>query len=232
MNKRLVLVLLASVMLLAMAAPALANRPCLPPLPPAGCPGGNVDVPMAAFCTLRYEDGTDDTERRFHPLIGDFYSIPASGGDALLLLGGSMEVSPDVCSDLCVKYLFNLVEFYDGSWNEALAFLRENGYDWRLRGLDRVRVLIYDRDDPDSILYEFEGDLVDLITQSGVEVQFAGPMAFLVRVPLTIPAAAANGTWWQGRMEVWSGKGLRGHSDMPLIVGGFNNWRNGHNGIW
>ena len=52
--------------------------------------------------------------------------------------------------------------------NSVLAFLREYGLDARIRTLVKLRVQIHDREDPDRILYAFDGDILSFLGQSDI----------------------------------------------------------------
>jgi len=188
-----------------------------------------LELPATVTCILAYESENDDTENRFDLRAGgDFYSMPPAGGQAILLMGGYLDFPPCLQGTPFASAIIQFLQDFP-IINQALDMLRYWGIDIRLRELVHVKVSIWDREDPSNVLYEFDGDIVEFLSQPDIEVVFGGWRAVLVKKVLDVPA---GNTWWQGKMEVTASNSWEGHDDTALIMGGINAWVDAHNGRW
>ncbi len=157
-------------------------------------------------CMIAFDSEHDDTEpQKSAQFYLAYYSIPATGGQATLVLG--------------------MHAFDTRRLGPTTPFLPTE----RVDELSYVRVRIADRDDPARVLFEYSGSVAGLLGRPGVQVAYSGLRTALVKVPLQVPAGLA---WWQGRMDVVTVDGRTGHDDTALIAGGLEAWVAAHDGQW
>ena len=167
-------------------------------------------LPAAAYfkrtswlsCTLKFDSAHDDTESRGR----GFYTIPAAGGNAILLVGvyawrpigvrGEFEEGPDAAPEA----------------DDPQGFPFE---DFQIPLSAQVKVVFRDAKNPEVTLFAFEGTLEGLMALTGAEVVFSGPYGVLIKIPLVVPPGE---TEWIGRLDVMVG-GTQAHCDVILTRG-------------
>jgi len=158
-------------------------------------------------------------EKQTDKRIGHYYSMPTTGGEVTMRIGAYIGFLVTMPADVR--------EAFDENDQEPLVddpnFLLPN-----IPPLTRVRIRIYDREDPTRMLYEFDGSIEAFLDQPGIEIKFSGPHAALITQSVSVPEGQ---TWWTGQLETFSGV-QRGHCNVDLIQGGLQAWIDAHNGTW
>ena len=152
-------------------------------------------------CTLKFDSAHDDTESRGRGV----YTIPATGGNAILLVG---------------VYAWRPFLFQEEFEAEEASVTPEanvdsTGVPWEDLQIPlsaQVKVVFRDAENPEVTLFTFEGTLGGLMALTGAEVVFSGPYGVLIKIPLVVPPGETD---WIGRLEVIVG-GTQAHCDVIL----------------
>lgn len=175
-------------------------------------------------CFLGYDSGNDITELRQDPRAGgDYYTMPADGGQVTLLLGGYLEIDLPVQPTLTGSPFGVTVQSEFPGFPELPDDLPSPG------AIERLTARVWDREDPARVLFEFDGTLEELVQLPGVAVSFSDDEAILVKTTLDVPPGV---TWWMGRLTARAAHGTTGHDDTSLIAGGLRSWLEMHGGAW
>jgi hypothetical protein len=158
-------------------------------------------------------------EGRVDKRIGQYFSMPASGGEVVVRFGAY--------SGLAAGHSVQS----PGADVGGIDFGQDTvGCPGAPSGapISRISVRLYDRENPGRVLYSFQGDPATFAGQAGSEAKTNSPWCVVVTMQIPVPAGQ---TWWIGRIEVTAGNST-GHADVALIQGGLQNWINAHGGKW